>query len=528
MRLISLYCVLATIASICMITNGYKILGVFPTMAKSHYIVGSSLMKGLAEKGHEITMISPFPLSKPMKNWRDIPTPGILEKTKALMDNIINLRSQGVIEALVDLFNMGLMLTNLTLQEPSVQNFLRSKEKFDVVVMEIFVNEADIGFGAVFDAPIVGVSTFGSNMWVNDMVGSPAPLSYVPNPFIPLTDRMSLLERLGNIGVSVAERLYNDFVYLPKQKELYEKMIPGDNKPCFYELRKNISMVLLNSHFSVGHPKPYVTNMVEVGGMHINRKTKPLPADIKKFLDEAKDGAIYFSMGSNLKSKLLPVEKREAILKTFAGLKQRVLWKFEDKELPGKPNNVLISDWFPQDDILSHPNVKLFITHGGLLSSMETIYHGVPIIGIPMFGDQFLNMARAERAGFGITVDYEQLSQKTLGDAIREILSNNKYALQIKEMSRRYKDQPMLPLETAIYWVEYVARHKGADHIKSASQALSFIQYHNLDAFGIILLAFYLVYRLIMGMLRKVFGLCFGRTKTEEKKVKVTNKKKKN
>ena len=62
-----------------------------------------------------------------------------------------------------------------------------------------------------------------------------------------------------------------------------------------------------------------------------------------------------------------PVEKREAFVKAFGKLKQRVLWKYENETLPNNPGNIKISPWIPQRDILAHPNVKIFITHGGIL-----------------------------------------------------------------------------------------------------------------------------------------------------------------
>lgn len=55
----------------------YKILGVFHTSAPSHYMIGGSLMKALAEKGHDVTVISPFPQKTPLKNFRDIDVQGI-------------------------------------------------------------------------------------------------------------------------------------------------------------------------------------------------------------------------------------------------------------------------------------------------------------------------------------------------------------------------------------------------------------------------------------------------------------------
>jgi len=70
------------------------------------------------------------------------------------------------------------------------------------------------------------------------------------------------------------------------------------------------------------------------------------------FLDEAPDGVIYFSMGSNLKSFQMPEDKKQAFLEAFSKLKQRVLWKWETDSLTGPPDNVKLGKWLPQSDLL--------------------------------------------------------------------------------------------------------------------------------------------------------------------------------
>jgi UDP:flavonoid glycosyltransferase YjiC (YdhE family) len=74
--------------------------------------------------------------------------------------------------------------------------------------------------------------------------------------------------------------------------------------------------------------------------------------DLQKYLDEAPHGVIYFSMGSNLQSSLMPESKRNAFLGAFSKLKQHVLWKWESDMLPGQPSNVKLGKWLPQSDIL--------------------------------------------------------------------------------------------------------------------------------------------------------------------------------
>lgn len=68
-------------------------------------------------------------------------------------------------------------------------------------------------------------------------------------------------------------------------------------------------------------------------------------------MDESKDGVIYFSMGSNTKSKDFPDELKRDFLNLFGDLRQTVIWKFEE-DLPNTPKNVHIVQWAPQPSIL--------------------------------------------------------------------------------------------------------------------------------------------------------------------------------
>ncbi|XP_050092818.1 UDP-glycosyltransferase UGT5-like [Anopheles aquasalis] len=483
--------------------DGAKILGIFPTSARSHYIVGSALMKELARRGHEVTVINPFPQKKPLTNYRDIDVSLEEDIMKNFMPNMLELANHSVLESLTKTYEFGHLITNQTLQHPNVRRLLSSNEKFDLVVMEAFLNDAHLGFAHHFKAPCVAVSTFGASRWTNEMVGTPSPVTYIPHPFLRFTDRMSFVERIGNVLMTVADMIAGQLLDVPVQSAMYEQAFPGPKPPLEHLRKHSVSLVLLNNHFSLSYPRPYVPNMIEVGGMHVNRKPKPLPDDIKAILDGAKHGVIYFSLGSNLQSRQLPIEKREAILRVFASLKQTILWKWEDETLPNKPDNVIVKAWWPQDDILGHPNVRLFITHGGLLSTTESMYHGVPVIGIPVFGDQYLNMGKAERTGYGLLLPYKEISEERLATTIGKILSDSSYRTVAQTISARYRDQPQNPMDLAVFWVEYVIRHKGAVHLKSAGQELGILQYHGIDVFatiiGVPVLFVYLLSKLLCG-----------------------------
>ena len=76
-----------------------------------------------------------------------------------------------------------------------------------------------------------------------------------------------------------------------------------------------------------------------------------------------------------------------------------------------------------------HPNVKLFITHGGLMGTMEAVYSGVPMVAIPLFGDQFQNVKNYEDEGIVVRLDYTTITKERVLKALREVLENPRQAL---------------------------------------------------------------------------------------------------
>ena len=70
----------------------------------------------------------------------------------------------------------------------------------------------------------------------------------------------------------------------------------------------------------------------------------------------------------------------DKLLKAFGQLKERVLWKWEKSNMKEKPDNVMIKDFLPQQDVLGHPNLKAFVTHAGYLSFEESLCHKVPMV----------------------------------------------------------------------------------------------------------------------------------------------------
>lgn len=76
---------------------------------------------------------------------------------------------------------------------------------------------------------------------------------------------------------------------------------------------------------------------------------------------------------------------------------------------------------------IGHSNARLFITHGGMLGTQETIYHGVPLLGLPFGNDQRANVAKAVRGGWGLKLDWDKIDDNNLYEALTYLINDPRY-----------------------------------------------------------------------------------------------------
>lgn len=118
-----------------------------------------------------------------------------------------------------------------------------------------------------------------------------------------------------------------------------------------------------------------------------------------------------------------------------------------------------------------------------------------------------MNMAKAVTRGYGLQLNYEDITTDTLLSSIQELLTNEKYRYNAQEISKRFVDRPMTPQEAVTYWVEYAVRHKGAPHLRAAGNDLNFIEFHSIDTYSVVFVCttiyLYVVYLVIKCLFRK-------------------------
>ncbi|CAB3233307.1 unnamed protein product [Arctia plantaginis] len=435
--------------------------------SKSHSILNNALIKQLLKDGNEITFIRSHEYKNAPPTLRQI---DVSSNKELLPANAINIKA--IMDSTVsnDPENVRRFMTTMsikTLENKNVQKLLMDpEEKFDVVIAEYMYNDVLASLAAVFDCSLIWLFPMEVN---SDILKR---LDAVPNPgyvidsmstkVLPLTFKERVEELWALLKAEYMFYRYFDDMETEAYKRLIAPIIAkrGRQPPSFQDIRFNVSLVLGYSHVSMGEAVSLPQSYKNVAGYHIDEDIKPMPKDLKEIMDNAKDGVIYFSMGSNLRSKDWPEETKQKLLLMLGGLKQIVLWKIEE-ELPNVPKNVYISNWFPQSSILSHPNCIIFLTHGGLLSITESFHFGVPIIGIPAFADQFVNIKRVVKKGFGIKVDLTYNLVEDLKVAVEKITSNPSYRLKAKESSIIFHDRPAKPIEEMSFWM-----HRFRDMVK--------------------------------------------------------------
>ncbi|KAG1660362.1 UDP-glucuronosyltransferase 2B33 [Nymphon striatum] len=177
------------------------------------------------------------------------------------------------------------------------------------------------------------------------------------------------------------------------------------------------------------------------------------------------------------------------------------------------------------EELLSHPNTKVIISHGGFMTLQETFYHGVPYLGLPIHGsksDRKRNIRLAEYRGIGRKLDFDNLTKEDITEKLHDLVNNKRYRENAKRISGYMKDQMFTPKERAVFYTEYAIRHHGAEHFKSYARNLTFVQINSIDVISFIMICaflllgiFYLIVKLTFKTSRCIFRFFFKSKKTK-------------
>ncbi|XP_076867457.1 UDP-glucuronosyltransferase 2C1-like [Brachyhypopomus gauderio] len=344
----------------------------------------------------------------------------------------------------------------------------------------------------------------------------PAPPSYVPvfGAHGHLTDHMNFIERLENVLLYIALTALVKLQMILMYDKHYTTIMGKPTTLC--EIMGKADIWLIRSYWDFEYPQPLLPNFKFVGGLHC-KPAKPLPTEMEEFVQSSgDDGIVVFSLGSIIKN--LTKERANTIASALGQIPQKVIWRYTGVKPDTLAPNTRIYNWIPQNDLLGHPKTKAFITHGGINGLYEAIYHGVPIVGIPLFADQPDNLYHMKIKGAAVTLEFIRMEARDLKEAITDVINNPLYKESIMRLSRIHHDQPMKPLDQAVFWIEFVMRNKGAKHLRVEAHNLTWYQYHCLDVAAFLLSITAVVMFIFVKTCSWVICKCLRRTTTKNKK----------
>lgn len=261
------------------------------------------------------------------------------------------------------------------------------------------------------------------------------------------------------------------------------------------QLQAKTELYLLETDEIIDYHLATPSDMKLVGGIEA-RPAGPLPGDLDYFVDSAAHGAVIISFGTiieqipeNVVKKLTDVFRQE----------QKLRFVFHYGNETKLVGNVMHMSWMPQNDLLGHNNTKIFISHCGSNGQFEALYHAVPMIGLPVFGDQHYNALRIERKGFGIILNVVDFTPEKLRSAIHEILTTPSYKEAIRKASDIFKNRPMSPGKRAAWWIDHVIKY-GGTYLHSEAMTLSLYKFLLVDVLlGVCVIVLLLIIICCMG-----------------------------
>ncbi|XP_019221083.1 UDP-glucuronosyltransferase 2A2 isoform X3 [Oreochromis niloticus] len=466
----------------------------------SHWINMKPVLETLVDRGHQVTVLTPsssmyMNTNEPSRfRYEPFNVSFSLEAMEEFLEEFLRF---SIYE--IDYMNyLELYIRFIDIMKTDLQfsiQYLDGVVKSEVVMKKLKEGNYDLLLadplypGSDLVADILGIPLVFSLRfsvaynWERHCGQMPAPPSFVPGAMSKLTDKMDFSERVWNFLFYALQDIVIDHTFWNVLDRYYSDVKGTPTSAC--ELMSKADIWLIRTYWDFEFPRPFLPNFKYVGGIHC-RPAKPLPEDLEEFVQSSgDDGIVIFTLGSMINN--ITKEKANMIASGLAQIPQKVLWRYRGEKPESLGANTRIYDWIPQNDLLGHPKARAFITHGGTNGIYEAIYHGVPMVGIPMFADQPDNMVHMKEKGAAVILNLNFMTAEDLRDAINTVINDKSYKENAMRLSSIHHDRPMSALEEAVFWIEFTLRNKGAKHLRVQAHELTWYQYHSLDVLGFFL-----------------------------------------
>ena len=264
----------------------------------------------------------------------------------------------------------------------------------------LFMAKMFVVFPYRLGIPFVGVDyTF--QPFYHTIPFSPAT---VPAFLTGFSQHMTLVQRMQNAWAFFSQFMFNPYDY----EDAVARYAPEMDYVPVSMLLSRAELWLVGSDPILQDPHPTLPNVKYVGGLSA-KPAEPLDPEFQSFMDSGKDGVIVVSFGSLVAN--LSQEITEKLMTAFLQLRPMKV-VFRINVTSPDTESILTSLWLPQNSVLGHRNCQVFVTHCGLNGQYQGLYHAVPMLGLPMFYDQFEVANNMVLKGFGINMDIRKVCSR--------------------------------------------------------------------------------------------------------------------
>ncbi|CDH92992.1 glucuronosyltransferase [Caenorhabditis elegans] len=460
----------------------------------------------LVEAGHDVTFLMPVDVPIP-QNGTELAKVVLVPTTDAINEIMGHAMKSG---AVANLWThsanskQGIMWSTDMIGQVSyhnTKNLIDNKalvqqmkdEKFDIGITELFDFSGLAFFEVIGLKNVMGAHT--TSVFEGTLMATGAPIlpSFVPASQTFTDDSGSILSRLNNLYMTYWSYQFQNKIQSFAQKALDEHYEKG-KAPKIWNLVSDITWFFVNSDPIFDFPKPLPQNIVEIAGISVP-EIKPVGKEWDEILSKRSKNVLV-SFGSIASPTTMPEAVKKSIVDAFAAFPDvTFIWKYDDTEskLTAHLDNVHIVKWMPQNDLLADKRISMFWTHGGMGSLMESAQKSVPLVVVPIFGDQMRNAQIAKRHGVALIYDKMDLSNtKKLIGALKEVLENPEYKKSAELLARILATERFSPRQKIIDTVEMAGRFGQMPRWTSAGKEFSFLKYFNLDLVIIAVFIFFL------------------------------------
>ncbi|KAE8291851.1 UDP-glucuronosyltransferase 3A1 [Larimichthys crocea] len=311
----------------------------------------------------------------------------------------------------------------------------------------------------------------------------PSPVSYIPVFSSQLSNHMNIWGRAKNLFYSFLAPMGQELIWSSFREVAERHLESGSPLGGLEELHQGAELWAFNTDFSLEFPQPLMPYTVLVGGL-LNKPPKPPEQDLQLWISNfGEAGFIVVTLGSMVSSVSVDHLLVELVA-GFSRIPQGVLWRYDQNRWPSHldiPPNLRLVDWLPLNDLLGHKKARLFITHGGQNSLLQAVYHALPVLAIPLFGDQFDNVVRAVTKGLGLTIRPTHITRELLSSTIQTLIQDVRFKSSALSLSRIHKSHPVPPALRLTQWVEHILHSGGGTHLRPASLTQPWYQRYLLD-----------------------------------------------